>query len=663
MLYRHALWPLLTTLILVGCNSSEDIPLTESPRPLNIYVQPIQNISDDFIKGVDISTLLEVEKGNGQFYDETGKPVELLAFLAQKGVNWVRLRLWNDPYYVSWQETHSEWVDGDNNPYYPINPVDGSVGAGTNDLNATIALAQRAKQAGMKVLLDFHYSDFWADPGKQYSPEAWKNLGNDDAAQALYQFTYDSLTKLADAGLFPDMVQVGNEINNGLMWDNNGKWNKYKDSDDSTYDVGMGYLKQGIAAIHAAEQYASADTRIMLHLAEGGDKEVFDRVFGAFTRAGLDYDIIGASYYPYWHGSLEALQENLDAVSAKYHKPVVVAETAYGFTTEYSPDGGDVFNASSADAGGFLATVQGQATAIREVMNVVAQVPEHKGLGVFYWEPAWLTNKDIDHDGILDGAGWIYNQPSSWDNQAMFDYDGKALDSLDVFWAVNRDPQSTPAPTVTGIPQPSFERRVGDELALPEQIKALYNDDAYRQTTVSWDNPEAYNTDQAGVFALTGTVGSQVVTAQLIVIANVLENGDFETGTATPWELSNDSAFSITGDNPHNGSSYALHFWSNDAMNDSAVQTITGIPNGHYQVSVWTMGASNGDSSSSLSASSGNNRGKASVSFTGFGNWNQSFACVAVENNELTVTVQLTEAGGSWGEFDDIKATAVANCS
>ena len=145
---------LIAAATLVGCKNMD-----------TIYVQPVANLNTEFAMGADISTLLEVERGGGKFYNEQGKKVDAIEFLNNKGVNWVRLRLWNDPYYVSWQETHWEWVDDNNTPYYPTNPVNGAVGAGTNDLAATITLAKRAKEAGMKVLLDFHYSDFWADPG------------------------------------------------------------------------------------------------------------------------------------------------------------------------------------------------------------------------------------------------------------------------------------------------------------------------------------------------------------------------------------------------------------------------------------------------------------------------------------------------------------------
>ncbi len=670
MFTERTLGAVLIAATLAGClptkkhdNVDQDKPPETDTPALGVYVQPITNLATDFIKGADISTLAEVERGGATFFNTDGTPADAIELLADKGVNWVRLRLWNNPYYVSWQETHWEWVDSDNGnaPYYPTNPDNGAVGAGTNDLATTIALATRAKAAGMQILLDFHYSDFWADPGKQYSPDAWKTLTDAEARQALYSFTYDSLVAMADAGVFPNMIQVGNEINNGLMWDNHGWWDNAKASNDSTYDIGIGYLEQGIAAIEAAESYAEQDAKIMLHLAEGGNVDVFDRVFGAFADANLAYDIIGASYYPYWHGSLADLQANLDAVSAKYNKDVVVAEVAYGYTTDDGKDGGNIFNASLAAAGGFLATVQGQTTAIREVMNVVAQVPNGKGRGIFYWEPAWLANEDIDNDGIGDGAGWIYGEPSSWDNQTLFDADGKALASLDVFAGIYGDVTTVAKPTITQIDPVTIERMQGDALDLPNQIDVLYSDDAYRATDVSWQNAEAYNTSTGGEFELTGTVNGREVIATLVVIPNVLQNSGFESGDLSNWTVPAGSVFNATGDNPHTGS-FALHFWSNTALSTSATQTVTNISNGSYNVSVWVMGASTGDSATQLSATSGTSTQFVTPVFQGFGNWNQYSTCVDVTNQQLTVTIDLVEAAGSWGEFDDVRALPVSSC-
>jgi arabinogalactan endo-1,4-beta-galactosidase len=265
----------------------------------------------------------------------------------------------------------------------------------------------------MKLLIDFHYSDSWADPGKQVKPAAWSSYSASQLRDAVYNHTYDVCSALAGQGTPADMVQVGNEINPGMLLPTGSTSN-------------WANLAQFLTAGANAAKAANASTRIMLHLAEGGNNSLFRWWFDQAVARGVPFDVIGASYYPYWHGALSSLRANLNDVVSRYNKDVVVVETAYGFTTGNDDGQSNIFTSSLASAGGFPATAQGQADALRAVYSAVRDVPNGRGLGVFYWEPAWTARS---------GSGWDPTNPSSgneWENQAVFDFNDRALPALTV---------------------------------------------------------------------------------------------------------------------------------------------------------------------------------------------------------------------------------------
>jgi arabinogalactan endo-1,4-beta-galactosidase len=269
-------------------------------------------------------------------------------------------------------------------------------------------MASRIKAQGMKLLIDFHYSDSWADPGKQVKPAAWNSLSFTQLRDALYNHTFDITSSLANQGTPADMVQIGNEINPGMLLPSGSTSN-------------WANLATLLTAGANAAKAANASTRIMLHLAEGGNNSLFRWWFDNATSRGVPFDVIGASYYPYWHGPLSGLQANLNDMAARYNKDIVVVETAYGFTLAQDDSEPNIFNASLQQAGGFPASTQGQADALRAVINVVRNVPNRRGIGFFYWEPAWTARA---------GAGWDPTNPNSgngWENQALFDYNDRAL--------------------------------------------------------------------------------------------------------------------------------------------------------------------------------------------------------------------------------------------
>jgi arabinogalactan endo-1,4-beta-galactosidase len=242
------------------------------------------------LRGADVSSLAKSEALGGVYRDARGHRGDALRILAKSGLNVIRLKVW-------------------------VNPADGY-----NTKTQVLAIARRAKAQGMKLLVDFHYSDTWADPGKQFKPAAWETLTFEALKQAVYDHTYDVLDALRRQGTTADLVQVGNEINGGLLW---------PDGSNSTWANTAALLNSG----YDAAKKVSRATKVVLHLANGGDNGLYRWWFDNAATYGIRYDVIGLSYYPYWHGTLEAFQANIDDVATRYGKPVVVAETAYPFTT------------------------------------------------------------------------------------------------------------------------------------------------------------------------------------------------------------------------------------------------------------------------------------------------------------------------------------------
>lgn len=224
-----------------------------------------------------------------------------------------------------------------------------------------------------------------------------------------------------NAGARPDAVQIGNELNNGFMWPIGKIWASDKSEKVGGFSSFLGLLKSASNGVRAAEKGGSK-IKIIIHLADGGKNELYRNIFDEVTKAKVDYDILGLSFYTYWHGSCRDLKRNMQDLHERYGKEMAVVETAYGFTTEDGDEQGNVFMVYSGDNDGYLPTVQGQATAVRDVISTVAGVPG--GVGVFYWEPAWIPAK---------GAGLSADEGNTWENQCMFDFDGKVLPSMAVW--------------------------------------------------------------------------------------------------------------------------------------------------------------------------------------------------------------------------------------
>lgn len=409
------------------------------------------NISDR-IKGMDVSTLVEEEACGAKFFDE-GVERDLFDILEKYGVNSVRLRLWNDPY--------GERIPG-TEARYPY-------GAGTNDFETFVRLAKRAKAHNMSVLLDFHYSDFWADPGKQFLPKAWREYSAEKLVEAVYAFTRETLIRLKELDLLPGLVQVGNELTAGCCWPY-GRRDYNTDGSRSYFNP---VLKDIITAGIAAVREVSPGSVIMLHLDNGGNNRLYRDWFdGYFASQGAgyalkfreklkdcgkradDFDVIGLSYYPFWHGKLKALEDNMTDIAARYGKELVIAEVSMGHTMEdyrryelaAGAATGKACTEETAELKGMATreeltrnldypmTIEGQESFMRHLNTIISGIGDNLGRGYYYWEPAWIP---------VPGCGWatqasleyIHDKGpcgNEWANQALFDYDGNALPALKV---------------------------------------------------------------------------------------------------------------------------------------------------------------------------------------------------------------------------------------
>ena len=362
----------------------------------------------EFIKGMDVSSLMELENLGAKFYDADGDERDLLSILQEYGTNAIRLRMWNNPY------------SSEGEPY----------GGGTNDMATTIALAKRARDRGMYILLDLHYSDFWADPGKQIKPKAWQGYGMKELVRAVYDFTKASLEAVLAAGVRVTMIQVGNELSKGLLW---------PEGQMPNYDNIAELVSAGIRACRAVNPAIP----LMVHLDNGGNNALYRDWFDHYMERGEDFDYIGLSYYPFWHGTLKELEDNMNDIAVRYGKELIVAEVSMGYTME---DYGAYEKLSADERKGYATrrelvdkieypmTVQGQTDFTSDFLGRIARVADGKGCGFFWWEPAWIP---------VPGSGWAtpaslayMNDPgpcgNEWANQALFDYEGNALPALEV---------------------------------------------------------------------------------------------------------------------------------------------------------------------------------------------------------------------------------------
>jgi len=608
------------------------------PANLGITVNRIDGLRPNFMKGADISMLAQIEASGGQFYREDGSTADALEILRDHGVNWVRLRIWNNPVFPP-----------GTTDYHGTPVIPGPVGGGNCDLTVVRSLAKRAKALGMKVYLNFHYSDFWADPGKQDTPAAWAGMTAAELERAVYHYTKQVLTDMKSDGAAPDMVEIGNEVNNGMLWPIGRRMGAK--TDPAGYAEFIRLLNQGAKAVRKV----CPSAKIMIHIANdsglSGAEAFFDNV-----DPGVDYDYIGLSYYPYWHGSLADLQTIMDTITARYRKPVVIAEMAYAYTSGNGDSQGNSWSGNDPTSGGFEVSVQGQATAMRDIMEAVSKLPHGRGLGAFYWEPDWIP---------VSGAGWITGQGNGWDNQAWWDFSGMPLESMWTYRLISESTSTTQA-SITSIPAISVQTTLGLAPTLPATVGAFFTDGSYDQVPVTWDAVDPSQYAVVGNFTVNGTVAGTSITAAAnvsVVVIDYAVNGGFETGSLAPWTTSALSGGSPVGafgveysspsGNTHTGS-YTGTYWYGSAYTFDVHQTITGLDPGTYTLTAWVMGDG---SPASLDVYADNGtKTTAAVTNTGWQQWRQyTIPGITVgASGLLIIGFEGDMAGGDWGKLDDV---------
>ena len=616
-----------------------------------IFVEKVDGLRDDFMKGVDISMIDQIERSGGKFYNDQGQEEDVFQILKNHGVNYVRIRLWNNPTYEEDQY--------DKNGKLVAKKGD-KRGGGDNTIETDLRIAKRIKKAGLKFMLDFHYSDFWADPGKQYMPQDWKNLSPKQLEDTVEKFTRETIDRFASEDCAPDSVQIGNELNSGFMWPVGQLW-----SDDPS--VKIGGMKQFTRLLERCSKGVRTakggdKIKIIIHLADGGRQELYKWIFDEVKKAKIDYDIIGLSFYTYWHGSMDDLKANLEMISKRYGKEMAVVETAYAFTEENGDAQGNVFQVYSDEAHGYVPSVQGQATAIRDIIATVAGVKG--GCGVFYWEA----------DSILwPGANLSTVEGNTWENQAMFSFDGKALPSLAVWnlvsgrgevenvWGGSAKNGNTFKPYALAE-KIEITVKPGTVPPLPSKIKAVYTNDSESLVDVKWDSLDWKNA-KVGKVNVSGTVaGTDFKPVAVVDVSNrvnLIDDPSFESGKMGKWKLNGPGAACFMENNKGNAHTgkWTYKYWLGSGFKSVLSQDFSEIENGTYELSVWAMGGG-GENNIRLFAANYDGTAKqvtAKIVNEGWQKWKQYKIRVPVSNHKATVGIFLDTTPDCWGNFDDIE--------
>lgn len=632
-----------------GVTNITTFPLPEVPEESTIFVEPVDGISDDFYRGMDASAVLALENSGVKYYNFDGEKQDVFMTLAQAGVNYIRLRVWNDPY------------DENGNGY----------GGGNNDVATAIALGQRATKYGMKVCIDFHYSDFWADPKKQFVPKAWEGMDIEEKSDALYNFTLESLTQLLDAGVDVGMVQIGNEINNGM-------------SGETDVANVRKLLTAGSKAVREAAVNSGKEILVAVHYTNIDDMKKLDTLLTGLQVKEIDYDIVGLSFYPYWHGTMDDLKNAITHIRNTYGKKVYVAENAYCYTAEDGDGSANSVEGTDDLAEGYSASVQGQAN---EVRDVCAAASEAGAEGVFYWEGTWIPvgPADADNSDLWEkyGSGWASSYASgydpkdagqyyggcSWDNQAMFDFTGHPLASLNVFKYLKYG--ATAPLAVDSIPAVTVACNIGTDPELPDTVSVIYNDRSEAQVPVIWNTDDfaAIDTENGGNFTVAGTLedGTEVTAAVTVDRINYVQNPSFEDSDTSMWTVNysgetDPTDYQVKAADAHSGE-VAFHFWSGSAdMDFSIEQSFTDLEPGTYELSAFSQGGDlSDDAYMDLYALVDGKELTAPFKLTTYADWqNPAIPEIKVTDGSLTIGVRYKCNVNSWGTLDDVTLYKIA---
>ena len=632
--------------LLTACDQPDVIEVeqvTVSATSDSLYVEKVDKLPEDFIMGMDASSVPSLEAGGVKFYDYDGTETDVFKVLAQNGINYIRVRVWVDPF------------DAEGRGY----------GGGNCDINTALEIGKRATKYGMKLLVNFHYSDFWADPAKQQCPKAWVDMDIEKKADALYKYTKDSLKLLKNAGVAVGMVQVGNETNGGKM------------SGESTWENTCKLFSAGSKAVREV----FPDALVALHFANPEKTSNYRNYSYNLEKYAVDYDVFATSYYPYWHGTLENLTDILTYISNTYNKKVMIAEISYAYT----PNDTDFYGNTISDAEPvqpYAMTVQGQANAVREAIETINNIPN--GIGVFYWEGTWISSGGANYDEnqalwYQHGSGWAtpyageydpndagkYPGGCAVDNQAMFDATGKPLESLKIFTLVREGTNVANKPDSVELTNAFVT--LGDKIELPAQVQAIYSNNERRSIDVTWDaiDEAAIMAQGAAKHEIRGTADGMPALCILSVLEkNYLVDYSFEEesdawiataiGKMDEFKLEDKVSDSLTGTKHY-------HFWSAAAnsVEFTLEQTPTNIPAGEYKFIISIMGGDGGQMEIySYVKINGEIAYKADLTMTSYGTWHTA----TIEGINYNGTDQITvgiyvkcggSGNGAWGKIDD----------
>ncbi len=618
-----------------------------------LYVRKVEHLTDSFIFGMDVSSVLAEEASGVKYYDFDGNEADLFQLLAENGINHIRVRVWNNPY------------DKDGNGF----------GGGNCDITTAVEIGKRATAAGMKLIVDFHYSDFWADPSKQMVPRAWKDMKIKVKKEAAYEFTRDCLMRLKDAGVDVGMVQVGNETN-GML------------AGEKTW-FNIQYIMQA-GARATREIYPEA--LVAVHFANPEMSGSYATYASKLDYYQVDYDVFATSYYPYWHGTLDNLAKVLTDITDTYGKKAMVMETSYAFT-EADTD----FSANTIDGGSGIIkdypfTVQGQANSIRNITDtVVNRTPA--GIGVCYWEGAWITvgtdSWEENHEKWEKyGSGWAssyaaeydpndagkYFGGSAVDNQAFFDAKGHPLESLKVFRLMRTGNEIAPVPDA--LEEPELICDLNMPIDLPATVNAIMTDDSRQAIPVTWNLTEAkelemHNSGPAQ-YEIHGEANGMDVKCYISMIEyNFLHDYSFEDGgnawTITDLKKADELYIEEKKTDSLTGTKHA-HFWSaaSGSVEFTLEQDVPDLPEGKFRFSISIMGGDCGDTDiyAYIKINGEETARSEQIPIAGWNNWQEGIIPVFDHPAGSKVTVGLYvrcqgTGKGAWGKIDDAMLNSV----
>lgn len=633
-------------LMFTGCSSKEKVDVVQGSDTL--YVKKL-DLKEGFIKGVDVSSVLSLEESGVKFYDYEGNEADIFKTLAQSGINYIRVRVWNKP------------SDANGDGY----------GGGNNDITRAVEIGKRATKYGMKLLVDFHYSDFWADPGKQMVPKEWSKMSLEEKAPALYEYTKASLQQLKDAKVDVGMVQIGNETNGAMCG-------------EKTWMGVCTLMKEGSRAVR--EIFPEA--KVAVHFANP-ENQSYENYASKLDYYSLDYDVFASSYYPYWHGTLENLISELDKITDKYGKEVMVMETSYAYTPEDSDFFGNTIGEGSAVVKNYPYTVQGQANCILDTMEAVTKMKN--GIGLCYWEPAWITVGQNSYEENFEkwekyGSGWAssfaraydpsdagkYYGGSAVDNQALFDKDGHPLESLKLFALADKGNEV--ALQADAIEDVTVFCDLNDEIVLPDKVNAVMNDNSKKEVAVTWKDVDYDAMKKGGVntYVIKGEAEGREATCFVNMIEyNFLSNYSFEDGEWGAWKVTDygkadqiyveeKSTDSLTG-------KWHGHFWSaaKNSVNFDLEQEVKDLKPGKYKYAISIMGGDAGETAIYAYVKiNGDLFATNEGHLTGYNMWEKINVAPfeVTEGDIVTVGIHIQCAGegnGAWGKIDDALLNSV----